>query len=174
MNKIIIISAILAVVLIFGFVLLLPKYQDLQIINSNIEEKTSELQSKEGYFNSVKNASSTLAQYQEPLSKIASALPQDPSLSPVLNFFQSIASQTGLLLEKINLGGMTEPKEKTNAPVEIRAAIQLKGSYKSLKDFILAVETSARLIEIEKLSFEVSEDKETLPTAKMDIKVYSY
>lgn len=174
MNKLIIISGIIATALLLGFLLVWPKYQSLETVNFNVKQKQAELQSKEGYFALVRQASSTLEQYGDPLSKIASALPEDPSLSPLLNFFQSIAAQTGLLLEKINLGGVAASPEKSNTPKESSAAVQLRGSYQSLKNFITNLENSARLIEIEKLSFEVPDDEESSPTIKIDVKVYSY
>lgn len=174
MNKLIIIIGVVVLALALGLFLLWPKYQDLQTLRSNIRERETELQSKEGYFALVRAASSTLDQYQEPLAKIVSALPDDPSLPPLLNFFQSTAAQTGLLLEKVSLGGVVTSSEKPTAPKEVRVTIQLRGSYQSLKDFLATLENSARLIEIEKLSFTTPKEVEASPLIKLDAKVYSY
>jgi Tfp pilus assembly protein PilO len=173
MNKLIVISGILAVILLSGLLLVWPKYQNLQVVNFNVQQKQAELQSKEGYFALLKVASSTLAQYQEPLSKIASALPTDSSVPSLLNFLQSIAGQTGLLLERIDLGEIVS-SEDTSILKEIRINLQLRGSYQSMKDFVSAAESSARLVEIEKLSFEAPADEEESPTIRIDVKASSY
>jgi Tfp pilus assembly protein PilO len=173
MNKLIIISGILAAILLSGLLLVLPKYQNLQVVNFNVQQRQAELQSKEGYFALLREASSTLAQYQEPLSKIASALPDDSSVPSLLSFLQSTAVQTGLLLERIDLGEIIS-SEDTNIPKEIHVAIQLKGSYQSMKDFISAVENSARLVDVEKLSFEAPTDEEESSTIRINVKASSY
>ncbi len=174
MNKLIIIVGIVVLALVLGLLLLWPKYQQWQTLRLNIQQREAELQSKQGYYAQVRVASSTLAEYAEPFAKIASALPDDPSLPPLLNFFQSTAAQTGLLLEKVNLGGVTSSPQNPNAPKEVRVTIQLRGSYQSLKDFVATLESSARMIEIEKLSFASSKDVKVSPLIKIDTKVYSY
>lgn len=174
MNKLIIIIGVFVLSLILGLTLLWPKYQNLQILQADIKEKKLDFQSKKDYFSKIKETSVQLGQYQEPLAKISSALPLDPALPPLISFFQSSAVQTGLLLEKISWVGTAASKEKGNLK-ETQVSFQLTGSYDNLKNFLLVLEGSARMIEVQNISVEApkKELKES-PTFVINIKTYSY
>jgi len=152
MNKLIIIGVCLILALVLGFTLTWPKYQNLRVLQINIEAKEAEFQSKEEYFSRVKEVSEELEKYPESFSKISSALPENPSLPSLFNFLQLSAAQTGLVLEEIILGGVAEG--------EIKASCQLTGDYSAFKSFLLILENSARIIEIEKISFAFPEEAE--------------
>lgn len=165
-NKSIIIAVCLVLALMIGLLLTWPKYQSQQILQTNVEVKTSELQSKEEYFSQVKQIAEELEKYSEPLAKISSALPETPSLPSLFNFLQTTASQTGLVLEEIILGGVSQG--------EVRVACQVVGSYSDFKNFLLALENSARLIEVEEISFESPEEAGELFKFTVQIKTHSY
>ena len=150
MNKLFIIAGCLVLALVLGFTLTWPKYQSFQVLRSNVEVKKEELQSKEEYFSQIKEISGELEKYTEALAKIASALPETPDLPALFNFLQSSASQTGLILEKIRLTSLAEG--------EIRVSCELLGEYTAFKNFLLALEKSARMIEIEEITFESPEE----------------
>lgn len=178
---IIVISLVLAVVL--GLTLTWPKYQNLNSIQANIERQENELQSKTAYFSQIKDISEELVEYEDELSKISSALPLSLSLPSLFYFLQKTASETGLILKDITLIGVDVPKVGTGAEKqqlsrakEIRVNLTLAGSYTSIKDFLLAVEKSAKLIEVSSLSFlaEEKEESEGIFTFKVDVKTYSY
>lgn len=166
MNKLIVISTCLVLALVLGLTLTWPKYQDLSALQINIEAEKAELQSKEGYFSQVKEVSEELEKYPESFSKISSALPETPSLPSLFNFLQASTAQTGLVLEKIILGGVSEG--------EIQVACQLVGDYVAFKSFLLALENSARIIEIEKISFESPEETEEPFKFTVQIKTHFY
>ena len=165
MNKLIITAACLVLALVSGFFLTWPKYQALQVLQTNIEAKEAELQSKESYFSQIKEISEDLEGYAESLAKISSALPETPALPSLFNFLQITASQTGLVLEEIILGSVGQG--------EIHVTCRLAGSYPSLKSFLLALESSARLIEVESISFSSPEEGKPF-TFNLKIKVFSY
>lgn len=178
MNRIVIIGAGAVIALVFGLLLAWPQYQNLQALNSNIENKKGELSSQETYFSQVKEISAQLQDYSEAFSKIATALPQDPSLASLVNFLQTNAAQTGLILKKIVLGGTTTPSENKKSLSETQLIVQVSGSYEAFKDFLLLIENSARLIEVQNLSVdtpakELKETKES-PTFTLDLKTASY
>ena len=166
MNKLIIIGVCLVLALAIGLTLTWPKYQSLRILWQNIEVKEEELQSKEEYFNQIRNISIELEKHTDALDKIASALPETPALPSLFNFLQSSASQTGLVLEKIKLIGLDEG--------EIRVSCQVVGGYPAFKNFLLALEKSARLIEIEKIAFESPEEFDEPFQFTAEIKAHYY
>ena len=174
MNKLIIIAGCLVLTLILGLTLVWPKYQSFQTLQVNIEEKNIELQSKEEYFSQIAEVSLQLEQYESELAKIASALPLETSLSSLFNFLQSTAAQTGLVLEEITLSAITSPqKEKVNLK-EIHVNLSMVGAYSALKDFLLTIEASSRIIEVESISFESPEDPTESFTFRVEIKTYFY
>jgi len=166
MNKLFIIGICLVLALVIGLTLTWPKYQGLRVLQQNTEVKEEELQSREEYFSQIQEISIELEKHTDALSKIASALPETPSLPSLFNFLQLSASQTGLILEKITLAGLEEG--------EIRVSCQLVGAYPSFKNFLLALEKSARLIETERIAFESPEEFGELFQFTVEIKTHSY
>ncbi len=174
MNKLIIIAGAVVLSLVLGLTMLWPKYQKLQILWSDITINELDLQSKENYLSQIKEVSLQLKQYQEPLAKISSALPQDSSLPSLVNFFQSSAAKSGLILEKISWIEAIAPEGKS-ALKETQLTFQLAGSYEALKNFLSVLESSARIIEVQKvfISIPKKESKES-PSFNIDVKAYSY
>lgn len=166
MNKLITISAGLVLALLIGLTLTWPKFQGLRVIQQKVDAKYEELQSKENYFQKVGQVYSQLQDHTEALEKIASALPQTPALPSLFNFLQSSASQTGLLMDEIELIDMTKG--------EIKVGCKVLGEYPDFKNFLKAVEDSARLVEVEEVSFEVSEDLGEPIEFSVNIKAQSY
>jgi Tfp pilus assembly protein PilO len=138
---------ILISVLLF-FLFISPKQTSLSILNSQLLQKRYELETLDKYFQEILKTSEKLKNYQEEISKIDSALPDDPSIPLLFNFLQKSSSQSGLLLENIgsiNLNEEGKLKKWTTT-------LKLKGDYPSLKNFISILERSARLIKIDKIS----------------------
>jgi Tfp pilus assembly protein PilO len=130
MNRNLIILGAGALILALGFLLVLPKYQALQTLNASVAEKEMELESQENYFSRVSTLYQHLDVYQNTLAKIGTALPEDPSPSSLFSFFQQTASENGLILREINLGGTTEPEEGDKFRT-IQAFLELSGSYQA-------------------------------------------
>lgn len=173
MSRPTIITINLLIVLVIGVFLIWPKYQDLRTLRLEIREKGAELQYKEKHFSNLKEISEELKKYQEELSKIDSILSSDPSLPSLFDFLQKASSQNGLILK--NLGSFSITTSKENPAIkEIRLDFTLSGSYFSFKNFLLTLEKSARLIEVESISFSSLGEKETSPSFNLKIKVHSY
>lgn len=164
--KLIIMSACLALALILGLILTWPKYQAFQVLKSNIKAKELELQSKQEYFSAVKEISKQLEEYPDALAKISSALPETPSLPSLFNFLQLSASQNGLVLGEITLGGSSKG--------EILVMAKLMGDYPAFKNFLMVLENSARIIEVENAAFAAPQKPVEFFTFTVQIKTHSY
>jgi Tfp pilus assembly protein PilO len=176
MKKTFIITISLALAILFGLGLVWPKYQAFSNLQAEIEARNKELESKRDYFSQVEKISQDLKIYEAQLAKISSALPPDPSLPALFNFLQKSASQSGLILEKISLGGIVAQKkdEKPGVIKEIMVNMELSGSYESFKNFLSAMEKSARLIEVESISFSSPEEPGDPFSFELSIKTQSY
>lgn len=153
---------------LLGVFLLWPQFQELQETRSAIEEKKAEVLNQEHHFSDIEKAEVLLFQEQEPLSKIDSALPRINSFPDLFNLLQARASQAGLVLKDILLGASSEKKRVK----EVLVNLTVSGSYPALKEFVIKLENSARLIEVEQITF--SSAKGSLFNFHMQIKAYSY
>lgn len=173
MPRISTIIVLLAGIIITGNFLLWPKYQDLTNLQVQVKEKQIELQNKEKYFADLADSAEKLTKFQEELAKIEFALPEKSSLPFLADFLQQISGQSGLILKKLSSPTVSFDKEKTDIK-EIRFDMDLSGSYASFKSLLSLLEKSARLIDMENISFS-SPEKPTDPFSfSIKIKTQSY
>jgi len=176
-NRTLIITVVFFIaVIIIAILFLWPKYQELKITQKNIEQKKIELQTKEEYLLKLSEIQTELERYQEEFSKINSALPDDPSFPSLFNYLQKTFSETGLILEKIDSFSISSSQDLLDLK-EAVFSIGVAGSYSSFKNFLSVLEKSARLIEVENISFSSSkkeEGVEELFVFNLKLKVYSY
>ena len=183
-RSILIIICIFLIVLI-GFFLVVPKYKKFETLKQKIDGKETELRYIESYFSDLERLSQKLKEHESQLSKIDFALPSDSSLSllSLINFLQTANSQNGLVFKKLSSFSITSPKIAAKAPVsiqpqplskikEIHLGFEVSGSYSALKNFLETLEKSARLIEVENISFSFEEGK--IFSFNLKIKTYSY
>lgn len=142
------------------------------MLQANLKDKRLELEIKEEYLAKLDKVKLELESHQEDFSKIELALPEDPSLPSLFNYLQKTSSESGLIFEKINPFS-TSPSREVADLQETVFGIELVGSYPSLKNFILKIEKSARLIEVENISFSFKKE-EDFSTFSLRIRVFSY
>jgi len=174
MKKSFSIPILLFVVLLLLTYLIWPQYQEFKAIKNQVEQKQTELSETEKYFSELSQISENLSNYQDSLEKIGSALPQEPSLSSLLNFFQKESSENGLLLKNVNqteVKRKEEPKGILAKVKETYLILNLTGAYPSLRGFLESLEKSSRLIEVENISINVP--KQGFPEYNILIKVFS-
>jgi len=183
MAKKIIIIVSLFIVLIVGWLFLWPQFQDLQSLRQEIKDKQAELQTTNEYFLNLAKAKQQLQKYSpEDLAKLEAALPKNPSiyLPALFNYLQTTASQTGLTFKEISSVTISQSKERPSLR-EVVFNVQLVGSYASLKNWLSQINKSARIIEVENISFafektSAEKTKETPEsfTFKIKLKTFSY
>jgi len=180
-------------ILLIGFFLLWPKYQELTGVQAKIEGKKKELQYLQDYFSKLNQLSQKLKKYETQLSKIDFALPSDPSLTllSLVEFLQKASFQNGLIFQNLGSFSITSPKSSTTTSPrlsttspellevetpsnikELYISFEVAGSYSALKNFLNTLEKSAKIIEVEDVSF--SSGEETTLSFSLSIKTYSY
>lgn len=161
----------------------MPEYNTLERERQKLKEREVELENVENYYENIENHFEELKNYEDSLSKINSALPDSVSLSAVANFLQSVSSESGVFLEEISMKGPTvqsSPKKNQdterklpNEVLKSSAEIRVTGYYDNFKNFIQLIESSARLIEVEKISLSGAKTEE-IPTLDLSLIFYSY
>ena len=176
MNKIIATGLSIAVTIALVAGLILPKYRSLRGGQAEAEAKQQEVQNKKKYYQSVANASKELEKYAESVSKINSALPEEVPVPTIFDFFQKKASESGLTLK--GLGQFAGTPLSNNQKIKVyNLSMELAGSLSNFKNFLSVLEKSARIIEVEKISFSSpssEKEKDPLFNFSMGAKFYSY
>lgn len=173
MQKPIIGTAIISILLILGIIFYWqPKYQEINNLRMEIKEKKIELENKEAYFSELSQFSLKLEKYSSELDKINSFLPTSPGIPDIFSFLQKESFQNGLTLDKI---GLEKPSllKKESRIFKIPLSLTLSGHYSAFKNFLSSIQKSARLIEIESISFSAPDKEETF-SFNLKIKIYSY
>lgn len=160
--------------------LVLPKYRLLKDLKEELKVQNSNFQQEKAYFQKIEEAADKLKNYQDSLAKIEIALPPTPSLPTLLDYLQKVARQSGLLLSMMSPGAQAavgQAPEGEQAPSlnlkKSGVALGLVGSYEGFKEYLRALERSARIIEVQSVSVEPGEEDGLLEFA-LQLTVYSY
>ena len=175
-NKPLLIAICFFLTALLGVVLIWPKYQDFKAVNQKISQKRAEVQYREEYSGNLKELSNQLKEYSNSLSKIDSILPATLSLPALFDYLQKTSAQSGLILKSLSQVSSQTLEEKPEIRVH-SLSLSLFGSYSSFKNFLSALEKSARFIDAEAISLTASEGKAAKESAlsfNLKIKFYSY
>jgi len=159
MPKIFISLILLGLSLVLGVIFLWPRYQEINNLQIEIGYIEQEIENRDKYYQQLADISKELEKHQEELAKIDSALPSEFSAPALLKFLQKVAPENGLILTTVSSFSVQPSPQKADIK-EIQGSLELSGSYSSLKNFLKALEKSARLIEVDSISFSTSQKKE--------------
>lgn len=184
-NKPISILLLLVILLMSLFLFVVPKYQEVNKLGTEIAEKEILYQKAEAYNANIFTLLSSIKEREEVLAKVDSALPSSFQFAPLIYFLQKRSSEHGLLLKSVTFSQSPvvygEATNETSAAVkEVVFALTISGAYEGMKGFLASLENSARLFEINKISFVSLQPtrSEFGPSAindfKLEMKAYSY
>jgi len=174
MNKILWTAINFLIVIVIVILLIMPKYNALKELNLKIDLKKTEIQTQENYFKNLENISKKLDQFPVEVAKVNSALPDNLAVHSLIYFLFQSASTNGLIIKTIDFGQASNWKENQRI-LSLPISLEVSGSYSAFKNFLLKLEKSARLIEVENinLSYPTKADKGGY-TFRLGLRVYSY
>ena len=172
MKKPIIIIIIFILLAAVSIGLLWPSLEKLKTVSSKIKETTKDLKDLEEYLSHLQNISSQIQQFSPQLSKIDQALMDDSYLPNIFDFIQKTAAGSGVNLEQIKTGKTATLKDRKNIE-EREITLTVSCSYSNLKNFLIAMENNARIIEINNITFFSSRSIKELSRFDLKIKFYS-
>lgn len=158
----IILFVVLIILIAVGYFFSWPKYQEFIDRKKELEIKDEEIARKEDYLADLNVISERLSEYDDEVLKINSALPADPSIAALFNFFQKESSRNGLLMKEIDVAGLFV-FQKSEAGAVIRKmpfSIKVSGSYSAFKDFLHTVYLNTRVIRVKSIDFSSSSGEE--------------
>ncbi|PIS34822.1 MAG: hypothetical protein COT37_00610 [Parcubacteria group bacterium CG08_land_8_20_14_0_20_43_9] len=149
---IIIIATSLIISLLLGVFLVWPKYRDFSEVRNQLSQKRLQLENQNKYIQSLKVADKEMAERAELVAKVNSALPIGPDAPSLLGFLQDASVSSGISLNGISWEDVSSRDDKERIKKHFFSA-ELSGSYFAFKNFLFAVETSSRLINVRQMNF---------------------
>ena len=157
------ISIVLVVVLmvLMLYFLVMPVYQESFKLGQEILVKQSQYDRASTYYMKVYALLAGIRERQENLGKVDDALPSEFSLAPIVYLLQKKADDANITITNIALAQPAtslrpEAEEEIQTVQPVSFALNLVGTYQNLKNFIVALEKSARLFEINNIAFSSS------------------
>jgi Tfp pilus assembly protein PilO len=170
--RFIILTSLFGAILV-GLMFTWPKYQEYLKIAKNLENKQNFFQNQSRYYKEIEDTFRKLEEKKEIVDKIESALPKKLDSSSLLNYLHKTTRINGLLLQEIRISGAGSLKEIERIKKH-KITLTLVGSYASFKNFLQELEQSARLFEIERISFLSPQKEEAIYNFELQLMVYSY
>lgn len=149
----IIIIIFLALLILGACFLWWPQYQEFQNKNTEIAGRDEEIRQKQERLSGLEDISAKLSEYTSEIAKINSALPADPSITAMFSFIQKKASENGLILSNIDIGGIYSLKAGEERIQKMPFSISVSGSYPSFKNFLSSLYKNSSLVKVKSISF---------------------
>lgn len=162
--------------LFVGLVFVWPKYQEYIKTRHNLANKEEFLKNNSQYFKKIREMFSRLEQDKELAAKVVAAIPSLPDYDKLIGYFEKTTAENGLIISKINISEPKEFKEieEIKKIKEIKIFLNLVGTYASFNNFLSKIEKSARLFEVEEISFTAPQKGLNLFSFEVKLRVYSY
>jgi hypothetical protein len=181
------IAIILFIVLLLIFFLVAPEYRTFKELRTDLGEKIAEFNAEYDYYAEITKTYHTLRARQEDIQKIDDALPEDPNFGKLVYYFQKTSAENGMIIRDLFLSksSLANASGKANNVNDIIFSMNLIGDYKSLGNFLVSLEKSARLFEVTSISFSSESQVQTSPaslpsqiqqiyTFNLEVKTHSY
>lgn len=152
-----------------------PEYQDLREAMAYVDVKEDDLQNMINYNQTMEAMVTSLeTDYKEQTEKIEKAIPDDHYMPSFFSELRRISYRTGVRIESLGEFSQASLEEREKIQ-EIETTFEVKGSYSNFKNFIDALQRSARVVEVESISIEgVSEDMDEQASLTYNIQILTY
>lgn len=150
MNRFVLSIILIVSSLIFAIFVVLPRLQEFSATQKEFKAKKAELESRESYFAHLKTLKVRLGK-EDLVAKIDAAIPNDTQLPELHEFLGQLSAASGLVMRSI---AASQDTGTANVRLKrIDTALQLGGSYESLKLFLSDVMSAPRMTDITSINF---------------------
>lgn len=162
---------------VFGYFLLLPKYQDIKVLRGVYVSKQATLEERRAEAGKAQSLVSDLADKKQDLGAIEEALPEAPGIPQLLSNLEFLSKQSGLSVKSIELtpaqtlataaAGLgvellaraEELSHLTDELGVIKITLTVSGQYSNSRAFMKNVEQNLRIFDMDTLSFGGIQEK---------------
>ena len=155
-NQILIgVAALLAIVLVWYFVLYAPLGDDLDSAQAQKTEEQKKTDSLQADLTRLQSQQKNGTQQQALLRKLDAAVPEQPDLAEFIIQANEIADQSGISFLSI---APNPPVAGTSGASVINLTISIKGSFFQLQDYLRLLEKLERLVIVDSLTISASNE----------------
>ena len=138
--------------------LLIPKYKDIQNLRGERGALNGLLVEEEEAVRAVERLIKQYSSTTDLRNSLAVTLPGEEGTASIVNQLQGIASTNGISMNSLSIRPLTiQPTgfEKIVEPAgALRMSMNIMGSYESLKEYLKAIETNVRIMDVQSIQVE--------------------
>ncbi|KKU19693.1 MAG: hypothetical protein UX31_C0025G0006 [Candidatus Nomurabacteria bacterium GW2011_GWA1_46_11] len=138
--------------------LLIPKYKDIQNLRGERSALNGLLAEEQEAVQAVERLIRQYSSIADLRDSLAVTLPGEEGTASIVNQFQGIASTNGILMNSLSIRPLTIQPTGFEGIVEplgvLRVSMNIVGSYESLKEYLKAVETNVRIMDVQSIRVE--------------------
>lgn len=149
----------------------MPEYEELKNLRERVATRGNFVQNRKDYLASLEESKEEIEAHRLDIEKMRNGLPEDPETSYLLELAQDAVYKEGIILKKI--GGVSTSIVKREGSRELKetaVSIEIRSSYENFLNLLNRFEKSARLIEIDNISFSVAEE-EGISSSLLDFEI---
>ena len=110
---------------------------------------------------------------EDAIKKVSYIFPEEKDSAGLIVQFEALASENGLILERIDFGRVTkDQKDLTVKSLDL--TLNLKGSYPAFKSFLEALELNVRMMDIQTINFTAGKEDAGITLFEFNIKLKVY
>ena len=121
-------------------------------MQNTLGQKQAEYIGKSVYYATISDLTKKIESNADSLQKVTTAVPSDVSLSSLVYFLQKKASEAGLVTKLVVFSKVTQASKDKKLKI-VTMTVNVSGNYQGLKAFLLSLEKSSRLFEINAIRF---------------------
>jgi Tfp pilus assembly protein PilO len=166
---------IFASILIFAD---LPAYNKFIFARNEIQRYEDSISIKEDIVANVSQLKQIYENREDAIKKVSYVLPAEKDTPGLIVQFESLASENGLILERIDFGKVikkTTDKSGLGLTAKVlEANVKMKGSYSSFRSFLEALEYNIRIMDVQTINISSSRAEGALQIFGFNIKLKVY
>jgi len=148
----------------FAIVAIRPTLVTIAKLNREIKDKKEASQKLQTKINAIVSAQKEFSSNNENLYLLDEALPEKNEFPVLAYFLEETATQSGVALTSLSLERIGESKDNTKTSPEktnfFNFSVGVRGEYPRIKDFLLSLESSRRLIKIQQVAINQSKQED--------------
>jgi len=171
-SKIIIGLFLIIACFVVGYFFTTPAWHKYSLTKRILAQTQSDSVGLAQALSTMKDFVAQFTTHQSDADKVSRALPsQVPDLTNLLGNLSSEAEASGLALSSFSIQADTDSKPKLPNTIQtIKVDIAASGSYESFRDFLMRLEASLRITDIDRVTVKANDTSQ--PQYQMSIRTY--
>ncbi len=172
-NKTFTIVIIFVVTLLVAILFAVPKYQESSSLENKLAQNQAKYDADANYYAKIASLAKDIEDKKDLLEKINIALPANSSLAPLVYFFQKKGAESGLVVKSVVMAKNSSSGDNKEIK-DIIFTLNVLGNYQGLKKFLTSLDSSARLFEVNAISFKAPISSQDVSKSKNQQQSYDF